>query len=369
MFKSIQALRGIAAFLVLLMHCEAVFVLRFGSFPFGRMFDGGEMGVDIFFVISGFVLYHAHNEDFGRPEKLTRYIRRRFWRIFPVYWIVSIAVLITKLSTGWHFPLTGFEIVSSLLLLPTQVYALNILEVAWTLRFEILFYLLLGILIANLRLGLVISAIVFISCPILFVAMGPVPGWPQPKLVIADPRLIEFLFGITAAWLIKGKLPVLIDRWSLAIFAVGVAMLAFGMAWESTTPIEIAPQYIKFTFSEVSRVCTAGIGSFFLITGLAALEKTGKLKAPNLLEYLGSSSYSLYLIHLPLITVMATLWRHFHMESHVPNAVTFLVFVLVSVVIAFVFYELVERKIIKLTQKSDKGLFPTAREKLLGDKS
>jgi len=65
-------------------------------------------------------------------------------------------------------------------------------------------------------------------------------------------------------------------------------------------------------------VGAAGIGSLLLILGLTAWETLTKLKIPRLLDYIGAASYSLYLVHLPILVVLVTLAKHFHVERVVP---------------------------------------------------
>ena len=347
MLKTIQGMRAVAALLVLLMHCQATLAVgrTFGSFPFGRIFDGGEMGVDIFFVISGFVLCVAHQSDIGRPERLKRYVLRRFWRIFPAFWIVSCAVIFIKLVLGRSLDLSPGELVSALMLIPIHVFAENILEVAWTLRFELLFYLLIGLMIWNRRVGFGVAAITFAATPILYLSLEPVPGgWPQPSLIVADPRMWEFLLGIAAALILRSG--VIKGAWPILMCAAGALCLFAGIILEDMTPIELGYGSYKLTFPEWERVLFAGSGGFLLVCGLSLGEMAGRFRTPRFLEYLGETSYSLYLIHLPVVTVVAQLWLHFHLREWLPDSGAYISMVIVALILSCAFFELVEKPII-----------------------
>ena len=147
---SLQIGRGIAALLVVLHHATGLVSLNgAGSFA-GNFFEGGAAGVDFFFVLSGFIIFHRHAREFGQPDKLAEYGWRRLARVFPVYWIVSLAILpLYFLVPGYGIP-NGTDpqvIASSLLLLPMNHGP--ILFVGWTLTHELWFYLLFAGLIAT----------------------------------------------------------------------------------------------------------------------------------------------------------------------------------------------------------------------------
>ena len=84
---SVEAARGAAAVLVLLVHSSAMLAAPkyFGEMPFYGLFKFGHAGVDFFFVLSGFIIFHVHRTDLGNPARLGKYLARRFVRIFPTY--------------------------------------------------------------------------------------------------------------------------------------------------------------------------------------------------------------------------------------------------------------------------------------------
>src|SRR3954463_11549623 len=86
---AVDAARGAAAFLVLLYHASHRLLdttfFSFDHLAFIDVFSFGARGVDLFFVLSGFIIFHAHRSDIGRPERLSLYGVRRLFRIYPVY--------------------------------------------------------------------------------------------------------------------------------------------------------------------------------------------------------------------------------------------------------------------------------------------
>ena len=162
---SLQAGRAVAAILVVLFHDSvAIFALPkyWGTKPFGRLFDFGDSGVYFFFVLSGFIILHAHDEDLGR-RRIAKYIYKRFVRIYPTYWIILLLVLppyFIDRNFGLGLETRPDVIVSSFLLIHfNSLY--SVVAVAWTLFHEILFYALFSIAIWSTRLGLVVFLLWF----------------------------------------------------------------------------------------------------------------------------------------------------------------------------------------------------------------
>ena len=145
--SGVQAARAVAALMVVLYHATRGLSLPqyLGYIPFGNSFGFGHAGVDFFFVLSGFIIMHAHAADIGKPDRLYAYLWRRATRIYPIYWVTSYT---DPGEPGFSFPwilparLAPSHMVHSLLLLPEAIEPL--VGVCWTLRSEILFYIVFG---------------------------------------------------------------------------------------------------------------------------------------------------------------------------------------------------------------------------------
>jgi len=263
---SLQAGRGLAALAVVLMH-SAMAGRDFGGSPFFgyTILQFGWTGVDFFFVLSGFIIYHS---TAGRGRTLGDYAGARFRRIYLPYWPIGIGMALLYLALpGVSGSTRAWSWLPTLTLLPVD--ADTALSVAWTLKHEVLFYLLFGLFYFSglLPLGLAGWA--------LCIAIG---GDHLPFLAVN----LEFFFGIGAAVLYRS---------GRAHPALALAAPLFLGAW------------IWGGADESHRVL---IGAAFacLIAPLAEWEKRG-LSVPAPLVLLGAASYSLYLIHLPIVSGVA----------------------------------------------------------------
>ena len=133
--SSLQGGRGIAAVLVVLFHATVMFAAPnyWNTVILGDTFRFGFAGVEFFFVLSGFIMMHTHRRDIGRSERLRAYLEKRAARIYPIYWIVSLAVLA---MAGTAYPVRWADILNTPFLIGPNSVAL--LGVAWTLFHEVL---------------------------------------------------------------------------------------------------------------------------------------------------------------------------------------------------------------------------------------
>lgn len=157
--------RGIAAFLAVAFHARGHLLKAFGSSPLTNALAFAYVGVDFFFVLSGFVIPHAHAADIGQPIMLGRYLRRRVTRVIPFYWVALTASLIVMAVTHPLPPLGRLAASALLLPLPGDLA----LPVAWSLQHEIVFYALFATLIISRDLGLMLLGgwLALIVCGIL----------------------------------------------------------------------------------------------------------------------------------------------------------------------------------------------------------
>ena len=144
--KNIQGLRALAAILVVGCHFHD-FADRYG-FRSEALITIGAWGVDLFFVISGFIMITVNWNKFSEPNASKAFLIRRIVRIFPPYWLVTLfivgAIIISpKLFHTWAANISN--LLPSLLLFPSDEKP--ILYVGWTLIFEMYFYYVFAILL------------------------------------------------------------------------------------------------------------------------------------------------------------------------------------------------------------------------------
>lgn len=242
----------------------------------------GSVGVDLFFVISGFVMATV---SIGRTPG--QFLRNRFWRIFPVYWAVVLPLALFALASGESGP---FNAIGSLLLWPRWFgWPAALLGVSWTLVYELAFY------------AAVASALWLRSWwppLLLFVAAIAVRPFGGGALVsfFGSPIAIEFLFG----WLIA-RLPKQAD-YGLPLLLIGLLWLAmFPSLW--VEDFKLAQQWL----GGWQRTVLWGIPAALIVYGCLANEERFRGRLVDNLLVLGAASYSIYLAHT-LVTGHVVLW-------------------------------------------------------------
>ena len=155
----------------------------------------GASGVDLFFVISGFIMYHTNRDRFGRGGAPTDFFVRRLIRIVPLYWLCTLAVVLLHFGGLYaNKVITWFSLGSSLLFLPDPNIVLG---VGWTLNYEMYFYSIFAIwlLLGTTRSGI---AGVLLSLPLMIVFSRLLPAGAM-RGFLTDPIALEFGFGFALA--------------------------------------------------------------------------------------------------------------------------------------------------------------------------
>lgn len=322
---TLQVGRGFAAIAVLCHHTTRALAqpkyLGENVFP---IFNAGDSGVMYFFVLSGFVIFLAHQRDFGDAGNARRFMWRRFQRIYPTLWVALICVL--PLVFFMKAELSFYDIFSSFMLLPIEKEP--IIDVVWTLRHELIFYAIFAIAIWRPRLGGAMG-VLWLGLsgvqPILFPA--------YPLSFIFHPAHVLFGLGILACWLFEGKhikSPGLCVILGIVIFAGTWVAVAFGFLG-------------KNEFSTLSY----GLGATLLILGGVVLETNSALRMPSALIFLGEASYSIYLIHFPALSGFAKLSVKLK-AWNIPDEAIFVVVALGGVAVGIIFYLVVEKPLVAL---------------------
>jgi peptidoglycan/LPS O-acetylase OafA/YrhL len=288
--QSIQLLRALAALAVLSAH--SLMVWSAATHMTLRPCVGA-FGVDLFFVISGFIVCQAAR----RSSSATSFLRARYLRVAPFYYLLSLPFLVGTLATGQPFlaPLA-----TSLFFWPIWGDAPNppLLTVGWTLCFEALFYISLGAVI-KLRQRAAIALLAGYAVALALNAAGA-RGIPQ---FLGSPLILEFLLGAVIAWWPVRERPCL---GSAAILAGCLLFLFWAVHGAGDTPkTTLAYEPIV----AIQRVLVAGVPAFLLVWGALQLEPWCKGRVAAAFAYLGDASYSTYLIHPLLITLAADLFR------------------------------------------------------------
>ena len=197
MIWSVQYLRFLASILVVLYHGTQSLSKDLDSQAF-ETWNIGARGVDIFFVISGFIIVLVTERSHDTPG---RFILKRLWRVAPIYYLATSAIIAIALVAPALLATTKLElghVVASFLFLPVDhpvaFSTFPVLPVGWTLNCEVQFYVLFAMLFSlpqRMRVAAVSLAIV------VLVAAGFLVQSDQPTFsALTAPILIEFIFGM-----------------------------------------------------------------------------------------------------------------------------------------------------------------------------
>jgi peptidoglycan/LPS O-acetylase OafA/YrhL len=255
-----------------------------------------------FFVLSGFVIFTAHREDFGRITAVPRYLWRRVCRIYPIYW-VSLVPMLYFLWPGCGSSYLA-QIFSLSPLTPYDFTEIN--PPAWTLRFELSFYFIFAIIllpyVGRLAMAVWFLFIIWQWYPYL------VPFGPMATYAPMPPGLLWHWFGLHDILFFCGMgAAALYARWQPAarllwpLFALSAAALILFVRLDQW----------GFAYPPASREPFTGLSFAAVIFSLAALERGGHLRLGRCWAWLGDMSYPLYLLH-PAPLFLFNLYVYFH---------------------------------------------------------
>lgn len=328
-FLLIQMLRGVAALMVVWHHATLMENERLD--PARGVWLSGAGGVDIFFVISGFVMVFSSWSLRTAAHPMRTFLQRRIERVVPMYWLVTTVKVIAaclvpsvaaRLFNGlWH-------LVASYLFLPSVNGAgavHPVLIVGWTLNYEAAFYVLVAIgLGRRLRLVPYLLAVL----PALGLVGWLMRGTLPTVLSEVNPLLLEFAYGV----LLAGALPVLRARrrWPMVVSLLG---LIFGFLLFQLTPQEVV---------RADRPLVWGFAALMIVGAALALEERAGRWVPGWLLAIGNASYSNYLIHTLVLAGLGSLWSRVGMGSHDSWLVGTVLCVVICTLAAQIVYLVVE---------------------------
>jgi peptidoglycan/LPS O-acetylase OafA/YrhL len=289
----------------------------------------GQAGVDIFFVISGFIIFYTTAVTSMDWREFTA---RRIIRIAPTYWLytaVAIVAFFVAPSAFRHFVLVPWHTIASFLFIPDYhpiVAGLiqPILGVGWTLNYEMFFYAVFALLL-TLRVTARLRAILAIMTSLVALGLLFRPEAAALK-TYSDPLMLEFAGGCVLGWMvIRG---VRVPRFlCLALAALGV------LGFASSLAIDEWPRCIRW-----------GVPSILLVAAAVFFEARYGIRRVLLLKRLGDASYSLYLTHIFTIPAAVMLWSHAGLSGY-----PWLCFVIPATVAAhavgWLAYVMIERRI------------------------
>ncbi len=294
-FFGVQALRAVAALLVVLHHYLTLWVEKISTVHREAPdWMNGTSGVDIFFVTSGFVMALSAPGLANQANKATTFLWRRAVRVVPLYWVVTTvkALMLVAVPTlaqksigsPWH-------VVASYLFIPSwnsRHEIFPVLEVGWTLNFEMLFYLLFAVALAC-EIPLTMFLLPTLGALALVGAFEQ-PTWPAVTS-LASPLVLEFFFGVILGQLtLRRRLP---NPW------VGAVMFVAGFAAILTIPVSRDWRFLFW-----------GLPAFAIVAAVVATEDQVGKRLPKWLLEMGNASYSTYLAHTFVLNAVGVVVAH-----------------------------------------------------------
>lgn len=298
---NVQILRFLAALMVLVEHLQLE-IERARYSGFEPIQDPTHIpwraGVDLFFVVSGFIMYYLTADAFGRKGYSREFLVRRWLRVVPLYWLFTGLMIFAIVATNEvHRNGLGFwHIVGSLAFIPVSDSAgmtLPVLAPGWTLNYEMLFYVAFATaLLFPRRYGLLALLSLFASLIttglIVGRSLGPLSMW-------TNPILLEFLYGIGIAHLFRLGVRFSIPT-RLLIAVAAITLLIVGNVYGSTA------------FRDRWLFC--GVPAAIMAAAMILAPEPSRGRLAGWLRFGGDTSYALYLSHMFSINALLLVWRN-----------------------------------------------------------
>ncbi|MCK5696529.1 MAG: acyltransferase [Gammaproteobacteria bacterium] len=341
--KNIQSLRGIAVLLVVLFHLLNIEQKYGGSeHILPNFFQFGMFGVDLFFVISGFVMVAITRGKFQVFNESLKFLYHRIARIYPLYWIyTSLLFIVFFLQPMLINNAQGnqVDILSSFLLIPSHI--LPLVVVGWSLIHEMYFYIIFFLILLlipekYLRYMLLIWGFFVLIMNNYWISNNPIIQ------VISHPLTFEFLGGCFIAIFyfqkevhISNKILLI-----LTLFSITVSLLSF-------------LYYQKMTASIIPlgwwRIIIFGLPALLLVYCAIIAEKNGYIIHSSLL-LIGNASYSIYLSHVLTLSVFGRIWSLFSIDSIIDNIIIIPILIILVLGVGFLSYLILEKPLFRLSR-------------------
>lgn len=357
---SIQHMRGIAALAVVGFHFRWILNNIYAQKDLGELlFFEGYFGVDLFFMISGFIIVYATKKNLS--HNVIDFAIKRVFRLFPLF-IVCFLVAAYLVPHYQNAPLSYF--IKSILLIPVDFnqsgpgYGYNLLLVAWTLSYEVAFYFMfmIAMLISHKHRSticslfiilLTVSAQLWYNGNISFSGDVRLNAIERTSVInslsfISNPMFLNFVVGIFFAEIFMSKVKL---RKDLLIFFLSVSIAFFIFAYASRT----------FHGKGLSNI---GLPCAVIFSAYVLYDKCNVVNKNTILNFLGDISYSLYLSHVIVIELFKK-YQITHDLSWFAKQTGFskLFFIVsICVIVAYILHISIEKPFVKLGRKFVKKL-------------
>jgi peptidoglycan/LPS O-acetylase OafA/YrhL len=310
----LDGLRAIAVGLVILFHYGVPFE---GNPLLGPIISNGWVGVDLFFVMSGFLIGGIVIANREAANFYSVFYLRRFLRIFPLYYLL-LSVVAIAVALGWmppsHAPFLLYAVyLQNIVTAFTHDYGLPWLQVTWSLAIEEHFYLLLPILVGLLRPKLLFHVLLFgIFAAIISRILGYVIPVSYPRdfaRFFTLCRVDDLFYGVLLAVAVRSERAATIIQGHRPAFYLGAVLFGLGFL--------VASHFDSRVHNEIL-ICTIGLSLlgplFSCVVILAVMHESSlisRMMKGQILGWIGKRAYAIYLFHIPVIESVKATFRHF----------------------------------------------------------
>lgn len=347
-WTSIQLLRGIAVLGVVVFHFLTIDQHYFGGdLRLPDFFSLGRSGVDLFFVISGFVMVTVTKDRFALGGEMVRFIWGRLTRIYPTYWVyflLTVAIFLVK--PNWVNSSQGpqghqVNLVTSFFLLPSDHQPL--VMVAWSLIHELWFYLVFAALLMFKERLLLPLLLLWATIVIIVNVVVSPADFSTGARIAFHPYSLEFIIGaLVAISISSARTDILSSRKALLIIMLVIS---------SGLPLVYA--YDVLRDASLMRVCIIGALYGLLMLFLTASEKARQFSIPKSMQFMGDISYTVYLSHSLVLAAIGRIWMAINpARNGLYNSLLVCLIMLAAVVCyGWLGYRLVEQPILSITHR------------------
>ncbi|GDX04194.1 acyltransferase [Buttiauxella sp. A111] len=345
---NIQVLRFFAALIVVIAHSE---IVMYGI----RMSTLGGVGVDIFFIISGFIMpfiaYGGKKADGPFNITATKFFLRRVARILPLYILLTVCAVYVAYLVSYQitaparpllfwFPSEKIDLIYFFRSITFTHWDKGpILGVGWTLQFEFFFYAIFSIFIAigvsKIEKIEIAFATIVIICNVIVsndFSANIVKSYFPPIEVISQPVMIEFALGMFMYRLYISK--IFLNAKTATVILV-CALPLFYILEKNLITTHVGDLW--------HRPLIWGAFSFYIVWAAISLE--GKVKAPGILVYFGNASYCIYLMHGLFTALLAHWWEKLGLHQHTNVSVYLAFYISFSITSGCLVHSFIEKKL------------------------
>ncbi len=329
MLFNLQALRGIAALLVVMHHSLAHFKAMGLSNPvFEFVALHGNIGVDIFFVISGYVMARTTSNIGNGPDVSRYFLSKRFARIYLGYWPIFILALIIYY---FHSPayLADKQLLQSFSLLKFGDYAGLVITPAWSLTFELYFYLIIGLVLTSRRFR-PIPVFLLVSLLIVLKSIFTRLGANGLLDFFLSPYIFEFMAGYLIFYYWQ---TIAAKKWIVVSALLGVVALSAG--------VQLGDDHGYIRFAAIATFCAC------LVWLMLLLETHDFITFRGLIKRVGDSSYTLYLTHTILLGLFYSVGIRDYLVANGFALSGFITCIAFITLVSWVFYHFIEAPLYK----------------------